>query len=365
MSKKSLVWGFVLGQLFIGRVFSATISLDVPAQSRLAQFVKTNHSAQKLYRPIQREADASLNQSGHPVERISSSGLLAADARKIETLKSLKDMPRLQALGYAYAVTGEKRYSATARRIILNWVEHNQPTGHPIDETKLEPLLECCELTRNAFSAEERSRLDDWLRQIARVQMENLKPHSSSSRNNWNSHRLKIVGLIGFLLNDQQLIDWTVVGFKRQIETNLQADGSSFDFHERDALHYHCYDLEPLLRLALAAKLNGIDLYAYTSTNGASLGKSVDFLIPYCSGEKTHAEFVHSKVKFDHERAEAGEEAFKTGAPFQPRSAARVFELAVFFDDKYLNMAERLGGKPGNELFSWQALLNQIRKERA
>ena len=43
------------------------------------------------------------------------------------------------------------------------------------------------------------------------------------------------------------------VAIKKQIAANLRPDGSSLDFHERDALHYHCYDLEPLLTLAIAA----------------------------------------------------------------------------------------------------------------
>ena len=47
-------------------------------------------------------------------------------------------------------------------------------------------------------------------------------------------------------------------GYRRQVAVDLDADGSSFDCHERDALHYHLYTLQPLLTLALAARRNGI-----------------------------------------------------------------------------------------------------------
>lgn len=65
------------------------------------------------------------------------------------------------------------------------------------------------------------------------------------------------MGLIGFVLHDEPLIDRTVAAYKEQIDHNLLPDGSSYDFHERDALHYHIYDITPLLTLAIAARNSG------------------------------------------------------------------------------------------------------------
>jgi len=183
-----------------------------------------------------------------------------------------------------------------------------------------------------------------------------------TARNNWNSHRLKVAGLIGFLLDDADLITYAVEGFKTQIESNLRPDGSSLDLHQRDALHYHCYDLEPLLLLAVAARQNGIDLYHYRSPNGASLAKSVEFLVPYCDGTRTHAEWVHTKVKFDRARADAGEKGFSPGSAFDPREGRRVLELASLFDAGYKRLVAQLYTKGAVEYPSWQAVLNEIRK---
>jgi hypothetical protein len=133
-------------------------------------------------------------------------------------------------------------------------------------------------------------------------------------------------------------------------------------------LHYHCYDLEPLLALAVAARLNGIELYGYQAPTGSSLSKSVDFLLPYWDGARTHAEWVHSKVKFDRQRAEAGEKGFVVGAPFDPQEARRVLELAGFFEPRFLPVLARLtsasGGRmhPGVEYPTWQTVLNEARR---
>jgi hypothetical protein len=243
--------------------------------------------------------------------------------------------------------------------MIFSWAETNQATGQPIDETKLAPLFVAYGLTRQAFSPEERKVVESWLRLMAQREMGG-RPDSVTASNNWNSHRLKIIGLIGFLLEDHTLIDRAISGFKKQIQSNLLPDGSSLDFHERDTLHYHCYNLEPLLTLAIAAHHRGIALYDYQPANGASLRKAVQFLVPYCDGTATHAEWVNSKVAFDRLRAEAGEAKFKIGANFNPRNGLRVLELASFFDRGLEPLVARLAKRDGVAKFPvWQSVLNE------
>ena len=74
-----------------------------------------------------------------------------------------------------------------------------------------------------------------------------------------------------------------------------------------------CYDLEPLLALATAARQNGTDLYRYQAPSGASLAKSLAFLAPFCDGTQTHPEFVNSRVAFDRRRAESGDRTYQSG----------------------------------------------------
>ncbi|MCL5097152.1 MAG: alginate lyase family protein [Candidatus Omnitrophica bacterium] len=318
----------------------------------------SNADAKRLFLKLKREADASLDDSGNPVAQIETAGKLQSDPAKARSLASLVDMKKLYALGYAYAVTSNNAYSSAARRIILHWAEVNQPTGVPIDETKLEPLFIAYDLTRNAFSDSDQAKVGKWLHCIADMEQQTARAKSVTAMNNWNSHRLMIVGLIGFLLRDQRLIDYAVSGFRWQIEVNLLPDGSSFDFHERDALHYHCYDLEPLLTLAIAASQNGFDLFHYQAPSGASLPRSVAFLVPYCTGKKTHIEWVHSKVAFDRQRAGAGEKKFAPGSTFDPREGRKVFELASYFNQEYRQLVSTLThGKP-TMYPTWQTVLD-------
>jgi hypothetical protein len=358
------IWLVLLVALLAGRpvTSASTISLTASQRAKLVSLVDSEPEVQKLFRKLKREADASVHEKGNPIAKIRTAGKIETDPLKVESRASLEDMKKLHALGYVYAITSNSIYGAATRRIILHWAEVNQPTGVPIDETKFEPLFVAYDLTRDAFSIADSKIVEHWLRQMARLELQSAQTNSVTASNNWNSHRLKIVGLIGFLLQDTSLIEQAVRGFKKQIEVNLYPDGSSFDFHQRDALHYHCYDLEPLLVLAIAAQQNGVDLYDYRAAHGACLAKSVSFLVPYGNGTKTHAEWVHSKVKFDRQRAEAGEKGFSSGSIFDPREARAVFQLAAVFDASYAALALRLFDRSAVEYPNWQALLNKVRR---
>src|SRR5262249_40586585 len=162
-----------------------------------------------------------------------------------------------------------------------------------------------------------------------------IHPESNSAKNNHMSHRLKIIGHVAYLLPDVALGRWVADEYSHHLERNLNPDGTTFDFHQRDALHYHVYDLLPLVELAIAADKNGAAFYRQQTANGATLEKAIAFLIPYVSGEQTHAEFVHSSVKFDQKRSAAGDPSIRVGALWKPAEARRLFDLAGYFTPRF------------------------------
>lgn len=325
-------------------------------KSRLIELVKTNLSAKIEFEKLKAQADAGLKHDPRPIKSIQTEGRLNGDPEKSATQAALKDMALLQSFGYAYLVTGETKYADKAREYILAWAKANEPSGNPINETNLEPLIVSYDLTRKTFDDAGRKTVDGYLRRLFDAEL-GAEPRS----NNWQSHRLKIMGLAAYVLNDSTLINTAVEGFKRQIEVNLRPDGSSTDLHDRDALHYHVYDVEPLLALAIAASKHGINLYDYTSESGAALRKSVRFLIPYCTGELQHEEFVHSKVKFDQVRASNGQEDYQAGHLFKPEQGFKALTLAAYFDDAVNPAIAQLVDKPEGTLASWVMVLNAAR----
>jgi hypothetical protein len=305
-------------------------------------------------------ADAALEDTPNPIDTIRTEGLLQGDPRKTATWEALKDMHKLYALAMAWRITGRREYLDKSTVYLVAWADSNHSRGDPIDDTNLDPAIEAYDMVKGQLVTAENKRITAWLRQTAEAEMHAAynRPERATSHNNWHSHRLKIIGEIGFAIGDKALEQYAVEGIKKQIGSNLQADGRSEDFISRDALHYHVYDLEPLLKLAIVLQhATGVDYYRYMAPSGASLEKSVQWLLPYLDGRQTHAEFVNSTVEFDRRRAQNGEAAYKAGTLFEPRNGIATLVLAAYFDPGLEGLAAKLAGTsyPG-----WQAVINKV-----
>ena len=322
----------------------------------LIKLVKTDPDAGAVYRTMLGIADDALLEQPDPVEKIQTEGKLDRDPAKLETEKSLHDMKKIYALGVAWITTGDTRYAVKAKEFILAWAGINKSAGDPIDDTNLEQLIKAYDFLKTGFSGGEIEIVNRWLTDVANAEISTKTPGKSTSMNNWNSHRIKIVGLIGFAIGKKPFVDFADLEYRLQVQNDLNPDGGSYDFTERDALHYHCYTLEPLLSIAAAGSLNGYGWFGYKAGNGSSLKKSVEFLLPYARGEQTHNEYVNSRVKFDFTRAAAGQKKFQIGRVFEPKEALPTLEEYYFFDRSILPLIQKILNTT-SKYPSWEILL--------
>jgi hypothetical protein len=313
----------------------------------------------KAYESITETAALALAEAPHPIDTIRTEGLLSGDPKKTATQQALRDMNKLYALALVYRVSGDKRYLEHAAGFLLAWARINHGRGDPIDDTNLDRAIEAYDLLKTELSKVAGDSIRDWLRETAKAELRGryYHPDRSSFYNNWHSHRLKIVGEIAYSIGDTALQGYTIRELKTQLEKNLNPDGSSVDFALRDALHYHVYDLEPLLKLAIVlSRATGVDYYNYSSPTGSSIKKSVDWLLPYVNGQKTHAEFVNSTVDFDRKRAQNNESAYKAGTLFEPKNGIATLVLAMYFDEGSVRQVrELMMATQTAEAQAWQA----------
>jgi Alginate lyase len=356
---------FLLAGLLLGQAALGQVSLTPGAVRHLKELIRADATVRSLFDSLRSIADAALQDDPNPIDTLRTEGLLQGDPRKAATWEALRDLPKLYALAVAYRVTRRQEYLDKASVFLIAWADSNFSRGDPIDETNLDPAIEAYGLISRSLVPGENHRISRWLNRIAQAEIH--APFNDSTRttahNNWNAHRLKIVGEIGFAIDDKTLQNYAIAGIKQHIGRNLLPDGRSEDFVSRDAVHYHLYDLEPLLKLAIVIKqATGVDYYRYEAPNGASIKKSVDWLLPYLDGRQTHAEFVNSTVEFDKRRAQNGESSYKAGMMFEPRSGVTTLLLAAYFDDNLLELARRLLGSE-EKYPVWQAVLDGL-KER-
>ncbi|PST84986.1 hypothetical protein C7T94_02375 [Pedobacter yulinensis] len=355
--------------LCIACIFSGVraqfVSFSGPELDKLKNRMAADQQAAVLYSKWKRTAEAALASKPQPIEKIRSQGLLMGNPAKTASLNAVADAPKMYALALVYRIEKDEKYLNKATEFLCSWARTNQATGNPVDETKLEEAFLAFDLIRPAVKRKQRDSIARWLNSIAAAELSaaSAKEGRSTAKNNWNSHRIKIMVQTTLATGTRQFKAAIDKAIRTQLALNLQADGSTFDFHERDALHYHIYSLEPLLKALIAWRRAGnTDYFRYSTPGGASLKKSVDFLLPFFTGQKQHIEFANSKVGFDKARAGNGEKGYVPAA-FVPGRAIPVFTLAAYFDAAYTAVLNHAEPRPAAYL-DWELLSSEVKAGR-
>jgi hypothetical protein len=181
-------------------------------------------------------------------------------------------------LGIVYQVTQDPHYATRAKQILLayandyrNYPLHNNQgkingkggarvASQSLSEaTWLISVTQGADLIWDTLSADERTTVADKLLRAALDDV--ILPHNLGIHNIQCWHN-SAIGLVGFLLNDKELIakaiDDPKSGFRQQIARGIQDDGMWVE----GSSGYHFYALSALQPLAEAARHAGIDLYS-------------------------------------------------------------------------------------------------------
>ena len=279
-------------------------------------------------------------------------GTLPHQGIREESVEAERDFPLMLDAAIAWRRAGDPRFVQQLDAYFQAWTAVYQPDFNPIDETRFDDFITAYVLSRSGLALQTDQAMRKFLRLFAEGYMARSEarsdpthgPRSGVWTNNWQSHRIKLMALSASALQDRDLMVKTQAFFVRQLEDNVQPDGSVDDFMQRDALHYVVYDLEPLTAAALAAQGFGMDWLHSKAPSGASLQAAVDWLLPYAKGEREHVEFAHTRVDFDKKRAAAGVSGFN--GTWDPAGAAALYWQVAALDARYLPLAQKLSTKP-------------------
>lgn len=302
-------------------------------------------SARHLLAAAQRQ----LDEHPHALPHLHTEGTLPNQGIREQSIAAEKDWPLMRQAALAWHLSGDPRYLKQVDDYLATWAGVYQPDFNPIDETNLDMLINAYALTASALRPETRDATRALLSNLGNGYIERIKQlhgKKGTNTNNWQSHRVKLVTVAAAALGDREMLEQALQLFRQQIADNLLPDGSVTDFQDRDALHYVVYDLQPLVQAALAAKPYGVggNWLNITAPNGASLGKALDWLVPYANGQRSHQEFVHTHVQFDRDRARVGEAGY--AGLWDPKSSNTLYWLAAQLDPRYLPLAKQLSPNP-------------------
>jgi len=328
--------------------------LTDPQLAALRELIATDPSAAALAERTAEQANARLPIEPTPLEVIHYEGLVNTDPRRIATVAKLSQMGDAAWLMRHWQATADERAASALRDLVTAWTDTYAITGNDVNENKFFPLLVAYDALRPTFDSADRDRVDAWLRELAVPHLRRVE--NSTHLTNRYGKSVRLIALIGRILDEPALTDHAVAGIKRFVAASLRADGTSYDLEHRDSLGYHGSSLKPPLELA--ALLDMPALYTWTGPEGGSLKKSVDYVVPYATGEKTHEEWVHTKVQLDRDRAAAGLAYYQPGRLYEPRQALELMEAAAAFDADLLPLVRQLSDNPDAAYPTWRVLTN-------
>jgi hypothetical protein len=285
-------------------------------------------------------ADAGLGREPHLRKVVHTQGLLPHERDRDASLLSQEDWRQTLTQGLAWCVSGHAPYAEKAATYVEAWVSFYSPSFDPIDEADLIDLLLGFDFVQERLSAATVGQAGELGRRLATVYLGTRRVGDpSTGLNNWQSHRIKLATAGAYLVGDAELIAEAREGFIAHVSRNIGANGRTYDFEQRDAIHYVVYDLEPLLMAASIAAAHGDNWYGMPSLQGR-LAAALRWLEPYAAGDKQHEEFVHSTVQFDARRAAAHVKGY--AGPWQREEASNLYWIASRLDPEFTQMGKEL-----------------------
>jgi hypothetical protein len=253
------------------------------------------------------------------VSRIAIAGYLPGQPEYKASVNSLHEMKMLVPLALCArsgAETLRPRCKQSADDGVFAWMRaYTQPTGNPIDESGLLPLLLATDLLEDAWSVEQKGEALTWLKEFLtasdRYWRTVLNAPNNTPYSNFESWRLMLSTLAATISGQAAAAGKMTMLWQQQVASNVGSDGRTYDFRRRGALHYQTYDLEPMLwtRLFVPA--------VFSPKADALIEGAVMYLRPYVKGTKVNVEFAHPEaalgptIAFDKTRKDAGLEGYQ------------------------------------------------------
>jgi hypothetical protein len=283
--------------------------------------------------PARRAVDASLRDAQLELDRdakiyavpvLHIDGVMPTSRDYKLTDAALKTLPIVANWALCARVASDplaSRCQAAARRGLLRWMEtYTAPSGNPIDEHDLTPLIKSIDLMLPTLNHEEQSAAKLWLRKLVMAE-DRWAAQGGSRRSDAESLRLELRAMATRVLGDRAGQAETARLMHEQIARDLADDGSSLEFHRRDSLRYHVFDLWSFVEAAAFAP------ESVSAEDRARVVHALEFLKPYFLGEKQHTEFTASQDAFDARRRAAGLSEFQL-APWDPANARKLLRVA-------------------------------------
>lgn len=261
---------------------------------------------------LEKQAKKMLQSPPKAILKLGSAGKTSINDQALKASReAFRESDYAATIALMYKITNNEVYFNAAKDILLKWAKVNEPTGNPIDETRLQGLIWAYDLIACNLNETDKAVIKTWFEKLRQKKLA-WQFGPNTKMNNHRVHQLKMLMLLDRVLKRSS--DWqTDLSDALKLATiNLNPEtGVSFDYLNRSSLYYHNYAVEAWVEINLLA-----------AKSISPIEKSFDFLITQIRNHNTHNEFSHSQAKIDGLRAKGGFDYAKAGSTFDSTRAA-------------------------------------------
>lgn len=216
----------------------------------------------------------------------------------------------VQVLALSYYFSNDEKYARRAAELLRTWFLNKETRMNPnlnygqaipgitegrgiglIDTRMLAKLVDVVPLLAGstAWSKQDQTALQGWFRQFLTWMLTSPigKDEADEHNNHGTYYDFQTIAFALFLQDKplaKQLIEQNTY---QRIQSQLKADGSQpHELARTLSWNYSVMNFKGFLGLALLAKNVDIDLWNYETTDGKSLKKAYQWLLPYAEGQK-------------------------------------------------------------------------------
>ncbi|MBI5475266.1 MAG: alginate lyase family protein [Ignavibacteriales bacterium] len=246
------------------------------------------------------------------------------DREKIGDRKRIGDMiESVYTLGLTYYITRDEKFAKKAADFLRVWFLNPESRMNPnlnyaqsirgrtegrgagiIDSYKFTDLLDAIRLIEcsTSWTQEDNNELikwfDDYLKWL--LTSDNGKSEAEAKNNHGTTYAVQVSTIAIFVGKDSIAANFVSQIPSKRIATQIEPDGSEpFELVRTKSWGYCLLNLEGLMQLAKLGERFGIDLWNFTTTDGRSIRKVIDWLTPYALGKNkwTYPQIVPMEIE--------------------------------------------------------------------